>query len=139
MFLCKKFTDHSLKTIGLHFGGRDHSTVIHALSNVEIMLEKNTNIKEAVDIITRKIETIDHFGGIRVSNARYMVVDPIRRNENIGYNLMRGTLNYLNGMCDVMRTGLELHNMPSLNLHSKIAFKYNYSHNLFHWWGDRST
>jgi chromosomal replication initiator protein len=32
MYLCKMLTDNSLKTIGLHFGGRDHSTVIHAVN-----------------------------------------------------------------------------------------------------------
>lgn len=56
MFICKNFTDHSLKTIGLHFGGRDHSTVIHAISNVESMMKKDSNIKEDVEIIKRKIE-----------------------------------------------------------------------------------
>lgn len=56
MFLCKHFTDHSLKTIGLHFGGRDHSTVIHAISNVESMIKTDANIKEAVGVLKRKIE-----------------------------------------------------------------------------------
>ena len=35
MFLSKDLTKSSLKTIGFHFGGRDHSTVIHACSSVE--------------------------------------------------------------------------------------------------------
>jgi len=56
MTLCKHFTDHSLKTIGLHFGGRDHSTVIHAISNVESITKKDSKIKEDVAIIKRKIE-----------------------------------------------------------------------------------
>ncbi|MEM7186721.1 MAG: helix-turn-helix domain-containing protein, partial [Bacteroidota bacterium] len=35
MYLAKEFTQQSLKSIGLHFAGRDHSTVIHAvLSNI---------------------------------------------------------------------------------------------------------
>ncbi|MBZ0295634.1 MAG: chromosomal replication initiator protein DnaA, partial [Anaerolineae bacterium] len=33
MFLSKEMTKSSLKTIGLHFGGRDHSTVIHACNS----------------------------------------------------------------------------------------------------------
>jgi len=56
MFLCKKFTDHSLKTIGLHFGGRDHSTVIHAMSNIEALQKADKNLREAIEIIKRKIE-----------------------------------------------------------------------------------
>lgn len=35
MYLCKKLTKNSLKSIGLHFGGRDHSTVIHAITTIE--------------------------------------------------------------------------------------------------------
>lgn len=35
MYCCKQFTQQSLKTIGLRFGGRDHSTVIHACRCVE--------------------------------------------------------------------------------------------------------
>lgn len=35
MYLAKELTNSSLKTIGLHFGGRDHSTVIHAYQSVE--------------------------------------------------------------------------------------------------------
>lgn len=35
MYLAKELTNSSLKTIGMHFGGRDHSTVIHAYQTVE--------------------------------------------------------------------------------------------------------
>ena len=56
MYLCKLFTDHSLKTIGLHFGGRDHSTVIHAINSVEEDLKRDKSLQETVDIIKRKIE-----------------------------------------------------------------------------------
>ena len=56
MYLCKQFTDNSLKTIGLHFGGRDHSTVIHAISSVEDMIEHDSSLKDAVAILSRKIE-----------------------------------------------------------------------------------
>lgn len=44
MYICKQLTDSSLKTIGLHFGGRDHSTVIHSLHNVEKKLLKDASI-----------------------------------------------------------------------------------------------
>lgn len=35
MYIAKTLTNFSLKTIGLNFGGRDHSTVIHALQHIE--------------------------------------------------------------------------------------------------------
>lgn len=56
MYLSKKFTPHSLKTIGLHFGGRDHSTVIHAIQTVEDLYKKDKSIKENIDQLKRKID-----------------------------------------------------------------------------------
>ena len=51
MYVSKSMTKYSLKTIGLHFGGRDHSTVIHAIKNVE-------NLKKNDDLIMKDIEYI---------------------------------------------------------------------------------
>jgi len=56
MFMSKQFTNHSLKTIGLHFGGRDHSTVIHAIQNVEKLLEEDRTVKDTIKQLQRKIE-----------------------------------------------------------------------------------
>jgi len=49
MYLAKEKTELSLKSIGYHFGGRDHSTVIHAIQSVNDMIGKDTQIREAVD------------------------------------------------------------------------------------------
>lgn len=56
MYLSKKLTQSSLKTIGLHFGGRDHSTVIHAFNSVDNLLGTNIKIKETIDGLRNKIE-----------------------------------------------------------------------------------
>ncbi len=40
MYLAKEFTDLPLKSIGGHFGGRDHSTVIHSVQSVTEMLNE---------------------------------------------------------------------------------------------------
>ncbi len=56
MYLSKKLTKSSLKTIGLHFGGRDHSTVIHAFNSVEQQLDDDSSLKETVYSIKSKIE-----------------------------------------------------------------------------------
>ena len=56
MYLCKHLTDSSLKTIGLHFGGRDHTTVIHAYQTVEEKLGKNPHLKRDVDAILSTLE-----------------------------------------------------------------------------------
>jgi chromosomal replication initiator protein len=56
MYLASKMTKSSLKTIGLHFGGRDHSTVIHSCSTIEQAIGKDIVIKELVENLKSKIE-----------------------------------------------------------------------------------
>lgn len=56
MYLAKQFTDSSLKTIGLHFGGRDHSTVIHAISTVEERMQTTAKHERVVEELHQKIE-----------------------------------------------------------------------------------
>jgi chromosomal replication initiator protein len=56
MYLSKELTKCSLKTIGLNFGGRDHSTVIHACNTIESMKVTDTTIKYLVDNIRTQIE-----------------------------------------------------------------------------------
>ncbi len=51
MFLCKKWTKQSLRTIGLEFGGRDYSTVIHACKKIETGLEKGGDLAAHVAAI----------------------------------------------------------------------------------------
>ncbi len=56
MYFCKRLTQHSLKTIGLHFGGRDHSTVIHANMSVENQMETDSKFAEIIEEIANKID-----------------------------------------------------------------------------------
>ncbi len=59
MYLSKGLTRYSLKSIGLHFGGRDHTTVIHAIRTVQDILNDhsgNHRIKEAVEDLRKRIE-----------------------------------------------------------------------------------
>ncbi len=56
MYFAKQFTKHSLKTIGLHFGGRDHSTVIHAIQSIENQVETEIKFREIVEEIRHKLE-----------------------------------------------------------------------------------
>ncbi|MFO7889414.1 MAG: chromosomal replication initiator protein DnaA [bacterium] len=60
MYLSKELTNCSLKSIGLHFGGRDHTTVIHAIRTIKERLKnKETDGKlcETIDNLKRNIET----------------------------------------------------------------------------------
>ena len=56
MYLCKELTNCSLKTIGLHFGGRDHSTVIHAYQTVEDLSKTDPKYRSIVQQLRSKIE-----------------------------------------------------------------------------------
>jgi chromosomal replication initiator protein len=51
MYIAKKTTKYSLKTIGLHFGGRDHSTVIHAIKNVDFLKKSDVSITNEIEKI----------------------------------------------------------------------------------------
>jgi chromosomal replication initiator protein len=48
MYLSKVWTNQSLRTIGLDFGGRDYSTVIHACKKIEQELQSSTELQEHV-------------------------------------------------------------------------------------------
>lgn len=54
MYFSKDFTNHSLKSIGHHFGGRDHSTVIHALQSVSDMLDTDARFRTSVNELKKK-------------------------------------------------------------------------------------
>ncbi|MFA0963281.1 chromosomal replication initiator protein DnaA [Roseivirga sp. BDSF3-8] len=55
MYFCKEYTNHSLKSIGFHFGGRDHSTVIHAVQSVNDMVTIDSKMKNAVESLKKKL------------------------------------------------------------------------------------
>ena len=56
MFLSKEMTNSSLKTIGLHFGGRDHSTVVHACAVIENKKTQNSSFRTLIIELKNKIE-----------------------------------------------------------------------------------
>ncbi|MAI97630.1 MAG: chromosomal replication initiator protein DnaA [Rhodobacteraceae bacterium] len=56
MFLAKTLTSKSLPEIGRRFGGRDHTTVIHAVKKIEDLKHKDLQIAEEVEILRRMLE-----------------------------------------------------------------------------------
>jgi chromosomal replication initiator protein len=56
MYLAKNLTLSSLKTIGLHFGGRDHSTVIHACNTIEEYKVTDVSFSKILEEIKNKVE-----------------------------------------------------------------------------------
>lgn len=61
MFLARHLTTHSLPVIGRKFGGRDHTTVLHAVRRIEALLSRDKTLAEDLDAITRQILP-DHRG-----------------------------------------------------------------------------
>ena len=57
MYLSKNLTTRSLPEIGRKFGGRDHTTVIHAIKKVEELKKNDSNFTEDIEILTRSLET----------------------------------------------------------------------------------
>jgi chromosomal replication initiator protein len=60
MFLAKDLTNSSLKTIGLHFGGRDHSTVIHAYQSVDDQMRIDPKYQAHVLQIKKRLQLLGH-------------------------------------------------------------------------------
>lgn len=56
MYLAKKLTSRSLPEIGRRFGGRDHSTVLHAVRKVEELMQADDKMAREVALLTRIIE-----------------------------------------------------------------------------------
>ena len=58
MYLIKEMLDTPLVRIGLSFGGRDHSTVIHSIRKVEAEREKNPSFSARVDSVRRRLSQV---------------------------------------------------------------------------------
>ena len=57
MWLCKQHTTRSYPDIGRRFGGRDHTTVLHAVKKVEELLQADDQIARDVEALTRKLRS----------------------------------------------------------------------------------
>jgi chromosomal replication initiator protein len=55
MYLCRHHTDVPLTRIGAEFGGRDHSTVVHALTAIERRLSADAALRQAVSELQARL------------------------------------------------------------------------------------
>jgi chromosomal replication initiator protein len=58
MYLCRELTDSSLPKIGKKFGGRDHTTVIHATSKIARLIREDRNVYNLVQELTARIKQV---------------------------------------------------------------------------------
>lgn len=57
MYLTRKLTSHSLEEIGAHFGGRDHSTVLHAERTIETDKTHSPELAQTLSILTSRLNS----------------------------------------------------------------------------------
>ncbi len=57
MFLAKSLTEHSLPEIGAAFGGRDHTTVLHACRKIDSLCETDGRLREERARLTRELSS----------------------------------------------------------------------------------
>jgi chromosomal replication initiator protein len=57
MYLCRELTDQSLPKIGQAFGGRDHTTVMHAERKIRGQMAERRSIYNQVTELTSRIKT----------------------------------------------------------------------------------
>ena len=58
MYLTRELTDLSLPKIGDEFGGRDHTTVIHACDKINNDISSDGDFKDKIDYIINKLKGV---------------------------------------------------------------------------------
>jgi chromosomal replication initiator protein len=56
MYLARELTGGSLNEIGVFFGGRDHTTVMHGCRRTEQLLETEPAIRQAVELVRQRVK-----------------------------------------------------------------------------------
>jgi chromosomal replication initiator protein len=56
MYLAKTLTLRSLPEIGRRFGGRDHTTVLHAVRKIEALVSKDATLSDEVELLKRQLQ-----------------------------------------------------------------------------------
>ena len=60
MYLCRSLIGDSLSNIGVCFGGRDHTTVIHAMRSIEKKKKRNKKLEKIITRIQQEL----NFGAV---------------------------------------------------------------------------
>lgn len=56
IYLCRTLTDESFPKIGIQFGGRDHSTIMHSVDKIENEIKTNPQFKQIIESLKSKIK-----------------------------------------------------------------------------------
>jgi chromosomal replication initiator protein len=56
MYIVREITEYSTTEVGLAFGGRDHTTVMHACQRVESRMKTDSNLEPTIQQLIRSIK-----------------------------------------------------------------------------------
>lgn len=59
IYLCKELTAHSLPQIGRKFGGKDHTTILHAVRRIRSQIESDSKLADIVSSLRADLEALD--------------------------------------------------------------------------------
>ena len=55
MYLARQMTHSSLAEIGRAFGGKDHTTVLHAVDKIQTLLQEDPKLRKTIDGLIQSI------------------------------------------------------------------------------------
>ena len=55
MYIARRITDFSTTEIGYEFGGRDHTTVMHSVQKVEMMIQNDVTLSNSIQTLIRQV------------------------------------------------------------------------------------
>ena len=58
MYLCRNMTDESFPKIGIEFGGKDHSTVMHSVDKIESEIKNNRDLAKIIEKLKNDIGVV---------------------------------------------------------------------------------
>ena len=61
MFIARQLTSKSMQQIGEYFGGRDHTTVLHAIRKTELLLDSDSELQRAAEEVREKFSDVEVF------------------------------------------------------------------------------
>jgi hypothetical protein len=102
--------------------------------NNDIMLACRMGGKVMGLIISKNIASDGSLGGKRVASMRFIILAQELRGAGVGRLFFARGARHLLDRYDIVTTGLEVHNLASLNMVSRAGFKFNYTHSVYHWW-----
>lgn len=57
MYLCRKHVKSSFPELGMKFGGKDHSTVVHAVQKIERLLQKDLTLRNEISSLEKRLQS----------------------------------------------------------------------------------